>query len=95
MLTAGALGESLSPEFDLSGKTDDPRPIVSLEDVISMQGVLYLGLDALPDAETASALGALLLSDLSGAATTPRQAGRRLCGRVSLWMKPQTSSIRP
>lgn len=68
MLTAGALGESLSPEFDLTGKTDDPRPIVSLEDVISMQGVLYLGLDALPDAETASALGALLLSDLSGAA---------------------------
>lgn len=68
MLTAGALGESLSPEFDLTGKTDDSRPIVSLEDVISMQGVLYLGLDALPDAETASALGALLLSDLSGAA---------------------------
>lgn len=98
MLTAGALGESLSPEFDLTGKTDDPRPIVSLEDVISMQGVLYLGLDALPDAETASALGALLLSDLSaqpGAATTPKQAVRKPCGPVFLWMKPPTSSIRP
>lgn len=97
MLTAGALGESLSPEFDLTGKTDDSRPIVSLEDVISMQGVLYLGLDALPDAETASALGALLLSTFRtqpGGATTRKKAVRRPCGRVSLWMKPPTSSIR-
>lgn len=64
MLTAGPLGESLSPDPD----ADDPRPIVTLEGVVESRGVLYLGLDALPDAATASALGSLLLSDLSGAA---------------------------
>lgn len=97
MLTAGALGESLSPEFDLSGKTDDPRPIVSLEDVISMQGVLYLGLDALPDAETASALGALLLSDLSGAAGRRynTEASGQEAVRTSLFVDETANVINP
>ena len=97
MLTAGALGESLSPECDLSGKTDDPRPIVSLEDVISMQGVLYLGLDALPDAETASALGALLLSDLSGAAGrryNTEESGQEAV-RTSLFVDETANVINP
>lgn len=97
MLTAGALGESLSPEFDLTGKTDDPRPIVSLEDVISMQGVLYLGLDALPDAETASALGALLLSDLSGAAGrryNTEESGQEAV-RTSLFVDETANVINP
>lgn len=97
MLTAGALGESLSPEFDLSGKTDDSRPIVSLEDVISMQGVLYLGLDALPDAETASALGALLLSDLSGAAGRRynTEASGQEAVRTSLFVDETANVINP
>lgn len=97
MLTAGALGESLSPEFDLSGKTDDPRLIVSLEDVISMQGVLYLGLDALPDAETASALGALLLSDLSGAAGRRynTEASGQEAVRTSLFVDETANVINP
>lgn len=97
MLTAGALGESLSPEFDLTGKTDDSRPIVSLEDVISMQGVLYLGLDALPDAETASALGALLLSDLSGAAGrryNTEESGQEAV-RTSLFVDETANDINP
>ena len=97
MLTAGALGESLSPEFDLTGKTDDSRPIVSLEDVISMQGVLYLGLDALPDAETASALGALLLSDLSGAAGrryNTEESGQE-AARTSLFVDETANVINP
>lgn len=97
MLTAGALGESLSPEFDLTGKTDDSRPIVSLEDVISMQGVLYLGLDALPDAETASALGALLLSDLSGAAGrryNTEESGQEAV-RTSLFVDETANVINP
>lgn len=97
MLTAGALGESLSPKFDLSGKTDDPRPIVSLEDVISMQGVLYLGLDALPDAETASALGALLLSDLSGVAGRRynTEASGQEAVRTSLFVDETANVINP
>lgn len=97
MLTAGTLGESLSPECDLSGKTDDPRPIVSLEDVISMQGVLYLGLDALPDAETASALGALLLSDLSGAAGRRynTEASGQEAVRTSLFVDETANVINP
>lgn len=61
MLTTGSLAESLSPDPE----ADDPRPIVSLERLIEAGEVLYLGLDALPDARVASALGNLLLADLT------------------------------
>lgn len=65
MLTAGSLGKSLSPDRD---DPMDPRPIMTLERIVRDGGVLYLGLDALPDATVASALGSILLADLTALA---------------------------
>lgn len=65
MLTAGPLRETLSPDPD--DPTDD-RPILTLERVVRSGGILYLGLDALPDATVASALGSILLADLAALA---------------------------
>lgn len=62
MLTSGTLAETLSPDVT---RLDEKRPVVSLERVIDAGDVLYLGLDAMPDAAVAGALGSLLLSDLT------------------------------
>ena len=81
MLTSGPLGRSLSPD-DKAGEDDeddeddeeggdnrhDDRPVVTMAGVIAARRVLYLGLDALPDATVAGALGSILLSDLAAAA---------------------------
>ena len=62
MLTSGHLGRSLSPDpFDI----DDPRPILNLDKVIQQRLVFYVCLDSLPDKAVASALGSILLADLS------------------------------
>jgi conjugal transfer pilus assembly protein TraD len=65
MLTAGDLGRSLSPDpFD----PDDPRPIMNLERIIRGRHIFYVALDSLPDPAVGSALGAILLADLSALA---------------------------
>lgn len=62
MLTGGTLAKSFSPDpFD----PDDERPIVTVERVIEGGDILYLGLDALPDATVAGALGSIILADLT------------------------------
>ena len=61
-LTSGDLGRTLAPDpFDPS----DKRPIFNLEKIIKGRHVLYLSLDSLPDAQVASAMGALVLADLA------------------------------
>lgn len=61
-LTSGDLGRSLAPDpFD----AHDKRPIFNLEKIISGRHVLYLSLDSLPDAQVATAMGALVLADLA------------------------------
>lgn len=65
MLTSGPLGRSLSPNPD---DIEDDRPIVTVDRVLDSGGVLYLGLDALPDPQVAGSLGALILSDMAAAA---------------------------
>lgn len=62
MLTSGHLAQTLSPDYE---DMNDTRPIETLEQVVHRQGILYVGLDALPDATIAQALGAILLSDLT------------------------------
>ena len=60
-LSSGDLGRSLAPDpFD----PHDKRPIFNLEKVIKGGHVLYFSLDSLPDAQVASAMGALVLADL-------------------------------
>jgi len=61
-LTSGALGRSLAPDpFDPA----DQRPIFNLDRIIRGKHVLYLCLDALPDAQVAGAIASLFLSDLA------------------------------
>ncbi|MBF0393343.1 MAG: conjugative transfer system coupling protein TraD, partial [Alphaproteobacteria bacterium] len=62
MLTSGELAPLLSPRAD---DMDDPRPILDLQTIIKDARVLYIGLDSLSDAMVGSAIGAMLLSDLT------------------------------
>ena len=60
-LTTGRIAELLSPDYmDL----EDPRPIFDWMQVIRKRAVVYVGLDALSDAEVAAAVGNSMFSDL-------------------------------
>lgn len=64
-LTSGPASELLSPDYtDL----DDPRPIFDWDEVIRTGGIVYVGLDALSDAEVAQAVGNSMFSDLTSRA---------------------------
>lgn len=64
MLTSGNLRYILSPE-----PTDgDRRPVLDLASLIEKNAVLYIGLDNLSDATVGSAIGSILLADLTAAA---------------------------
>ncbi len=65
MLTSGALGELLSPNYqDLS----DQRRLYDTRQIINSRKVAYIGLDSLTDAMVGSAIGSLILSDLTSVA---------------------------
>jgi hypothetical protein len=60
-LTTGKIAQLLAPNYsDLS----DPRPIFDWMQVIRKRAVVYVGLDALSDAEVAAAVGNSMFSDL-------------------------------
>lgn len=60
-LTSGKTAQLLAPNyFDL----DDPRPIFDWLQVIRKRGIVYVGLDALSDAEVAAAVGNSMFADL-------------------------------
>lgn len=65
MLTSGAMGGLLSPDYD---DPDDPRPITDFGKITRGGQVAYVGLDSLSDSMVASAIGALILSDLTAVA---------------------------
>lgn len=65
MLTAGELGDLLSPDYE---DVDDPRPITDMASVIEQGRVLYVGTDTLSDQTVGSALGSILLADLCAVA---------------------------
>jgi len=65
MLTSGVMGELLSPTVD---NADDMRPILDNRKAINDKKVVYMGLDSLSDATVGSAIGSLLLSDLTSVA---------------------------
>lgn len=65
MLTAGELGRLLSPDAE---DIYDERPILDTKKLISGGHVLYLGLDSLSDATVGSAIGSIILSDLTAVA---------------------------
>ncbi|KZC41129.1 hypothetical protein RHOFW510R12_00695 [Rhodanobacter sp. FW510-R12] len=62
MLTAGTLGELLSPD---TSNLDDRRPITNFANIIRNGQVCYLGLDSLSDSMVASAIGSMFISDMT------------------------------
>src|SRR5690554_3195526 len=60
-LTTGTIARLLAPDYtDLT----DPRPIFDWMQIIRKRAVVYVGLDALSDAEVAAAVGNAMFSDL-------------------------------
>lgn len=64
-LTTGNIAAILAPD---TKDTDDQRPTLEWMDAIRSRAVVYVGLDALTDAEVASAVGASMFSDLTSLA---------------------------
>lgn len=64
-LTTGQVAELLNPDYD---DPADPRPIFDWESVLRGGGIVYVGLDALSDAEVAGAAGNSMFSDLTSLA---------------------------
>lgn len=69
MLTSEPLGELLSPTY---GATEDPagRPVLNSAKAIDKGLVVYIGLDSLTDGTVGSAIGSMILSDLTAVAGT-------------------------
>ena len=64
-LTTGRIGKLLSPDY---ADYSDKRPILDWMHVIRQQGIVYVGLDALTDAEVAGAVGNSMFADLTSIA---------------------------
>ena len=64
-LTTGKTAELIAPDYL---DTDDPRPIFSWREVIRTGGIVYVGLDALSDADVAAAVGNSMFADLCSVA---------------------------
>ncbi|KHL69375.1 conjugal transfer protein TraG [Pseudomonas flexibilis] len=60
-LTTGKTAQLLAPDYS---DLDDPRPIFDWLQVIRKGGIVYVGLDALSDAEVAAAVGNSMFADL-------------------------------
>ena len=60
-LTTGKIAQLLAPDYS---DLNDPRPIFDWMQIIRKRAVVYVGLDALSDAEVASAVGNSMFADL-------------------------------
>lgn len=60
-LTSGKTAQLLAPNY---ADLEDPRPIFDWLQVIRKRGIVYVGLDALSDAEVAAAVGNSMFADL-------------------------------
>ena len=78
MLTSGSLADILSPTDD----NDDMRPLLDMKRIVNQNLVAYFGLDAMKAGQTASAIGSLLLADLTSVAGSRYDYSERL-GQVN------------
>lgn len=60
-LTTGKIAQLLAPDY---GNLNDPRPVFDWQQAIRQQAIVYVGLDALSDAEIAAAVGNSMFADL-------------------------------
>ncbi len=65
MLTTGELGPLLSPD---PSDVSDARPMTDLQALIRSNAVVYIGLDSLANKTISTAVGSMLLSDLTSVA---------------------------
>lgn len=63
-LSSGPMGELLSPDMD----ENQGQEVVNTKMIVQTGGVLYVGLDALSDSMVGSAIGSLILADLTAVA---------------------------
>lgn len=89
MLTSGPLEESLSPD---PSDASDKRPIWDMESLVKCKGVLYVNLDSLSDNMIASAVGSMLLSDLTAYAGKRYNLGLNDV-RISLYVDEASNVI--
>ena len=75
MLTSGVLGPLLSPD---PNDTDDDRPSTDTQKIIQQKQVAYIGLDSLTDSIVGSAIGSMILSDLTAVAGQRYNYGQEL-----------------
>lgn len=64
-LTSGPAAELLSPNYL---DDNDPRPIFDWDEIIRTGGIVYVGLDALSDADVSQAVGNSMFADLTSRA---------------------------
>ncbi|WP_066267435.1 type IV conjugative transfer system coupling protein TraD [Hydrogenophaga palleronii] len=60
-LTSGKIAQLLAPNYS---DLDDPRPIFDWMQIIRKRAIVYVGLDALSDAEVSAAVGNSMFSDM-------------------------------
>ncbi|WDU70333.1 type IV conjugative transfer system coupling protein TraD [Klebsiella variicola] len=60
-LTTGKIAQLLAPDY---GDLNDPRPVFDWQQAIRQRAIVYVGLDALSDAEIAAAVGNSMFADL-------------------------------
>lgn len=70
-MTTGVVSELVSPDFEESGKD-----VFSFSQAIQSKAVIYIGLDALSDAEVSAAVGNSMFSDLTSVAGRLYKHGR-------------------
>lgn len=75
MLTSGVLGPLLSPD---PNDTEDKRPSTDTQKIIQQKQVAYIGLDSLTDSIVGSAIGSMILSDLTAVAGQRYNYGQEL-----------------
>lgn len=75
MLTAGNLGEMLSPDDD---NPNDTRPITNFSAIIRNQQACYIGLNTLSDNMVGSAIGSMFVSDMTAVSGDRYNYGKQL-----------------
>lgn len=65
MLTSDVMGELLSPDYT---DDEDQRPILDMARIVNDKMVFYMALDSLSDSTVGSAIGSMVLADLTAVA---------------------------
>lgn len=91
MLSSGGLSDLLSPAPD----PNDPRPIITTEQIVRDKAVLWMGLDTLSDQTVGGMIGSIVLSDLTSVAGSRYNFGKGNTLKVNLVVDEVSEVINP